>query len=83
MLECNLVLAMSSSTRNIYEEHIKPLPREEQVQLLDLLRNELENDSDNEHSILDLHGLGKEIWQGVDPMDYVSKLRDEWEERTK
>jgi hypothetical protein len=76
---------MSSSTRNIYEEHIKPLPREQQVRLLDLLRNELENDSDNgqSHSILELHGLGKEIWQDVDPKDYVSKLRDEWEERTK
>ena len=34
---------MSSSTKNIYEEYIKPLPREQQVQLLDLLRNELEN----------------------------------------
>jgi hypothetical protein len=76
---------MSSSTRNIYEEHIKPLPREQQVRLLDLLRNELESDSDNgqSHSILELHGLGKEIWQEVDPKDYVSKLRDEWEERTK
>jgi hypothetical protein len=71
---------MSSITRNIYEEHIKRLPLEEQVQLLDLLRNELESDNDNgkRHSIRELHGLGKEIWQGVDPKDYVRKLRDEW-----
>jgi hypothetical protein len=50
-----------------------------------LLRNELENGDDNgqRHSILELHGLGKEIWQGVDPKDYVSKLRDEWEDRAK
>lgn len=76
---------MSSSTKNIYDEHIKPLPREQQVQLLDLLRNELENGDDNEqpHSILELHGLGKEIWQGVDPKDYVKELRDEWKERVK
>jgi len=76
---------MSSSTKNIYEEHIKPLPREQQVQLLDLLRSELENpDDDRErHSILELHGLGKEIWQGVDPKEYVRKLRDEWEERVR
>ena len=76
---------MSSSTKNIYDEHIKPLPREQQVQLLDLLRNELENGTDDRrpHSILELHGLGKEIWQGVDPKDCVSKLRDEWEERVK
>lgn len=74
---------MSSNTKNIYDEHIKPLPREQQVQLLNLLRNELENgdDDDQRHSILELHGLGKEIWQGVDPNEYVRKLRDEWEER--
>jgi hypothetical protein len=71
---------MSSSTKNIYDEHIKPLPREQQVQLLDLLQTELENgdDSRQRHSILELHGLGKEIWQGVDPSEYVKKLRDEW-----
>lgn len=74
---------MSSSTKNIYDEYIKPLPREQQVQLLDLLRNELKNGDDNgeRHSILELHGLGKEIWQGVDTNDCVRKLRDEWEDR--
>jgi len=74
---------MSSSTRNIYDEHIKPLPREQQVQLLDLLQAELENGDDNgqRRSILELRGLGKEIWQDIDPRDYVRKLRDEWEER--
>jgi hypothetical protein len=74
---------MTSGTKNIYDEHIKPLPREEQVQLLDLLQTELDNGDDNgeRHSILELHGLGTEIWQGIDPKDYVKKLRDEWEER--
>ena len=76
---------MSSNTKNIYDEHIKPLPREQQVQLLDLLRTELENGGDNgqKHSILELHGLGKEIWQGVDSNEYVRKLRDEWEDRVR
>ena len=71
--------AMSSSTRNIYDEHIKPLPREQRRVLLNILRNELENGDDDgqRRSILELHGLGKEIWQGVDPKDYVRKLRDE------
>ena len=26
-----------------------------------------------------LHGLGSEIWQGVDPVVYVRQLRDEWQ----
>ena len=74
---------MSSNTKNIYEEHIKSLPRAQQVQLLNILRHELENGDDNgkRHSILELHGLGKEIWQGVNPKEYVNKLRDEWEDR--
>ena len=80
MLEFNPVSPCSSSTRNIYDEHIKPLPREQRRVLLNILRNELENGDDDgqRRSILELHGLGKEIWQGVDPKDYVRKLRDEW-----
>jgi len=76
---------MSSNTKNIYDKHIKSLPREQQVQLLGLLRTELENGDENgqRHSILELHGLGKEIWQNVDPNEYVRKLRDEWEDRAR
>ena len=76
---------MSSTTKNIYDEHIKPLPRAQQLQLLDLLRNEIEkgDDGGRPHSILELHGLGKEIWQGVDGDEYVRKLRDAWEERVR
>jgi hypothetical protein len=76
---------MSSSTKNIYDEHIKPLSREQQLLLLDLLQTELANGDDDgrRHSILELHGLGKEIWEGVDPKEYVGKLRDEWDERVR
>jgi hypothetical protein len=71
---------MSSGIENIYEQYIKPLPREQQRLLLDVLRAELDNgtNSTKPRSILDLHGLGKEIWQGVDPQEYVRELRDEW-----
>jgi plasmid stability protein len=30
------------------------------------------------HSILELQGLGKEVWNGVDPADYVARERDSW-----
>ncbi len=33
------------------------------------------------HSILELRGLGKEVWKGVDPSQYVNELRDEWNDR--
>jgi len=30
------------------------------------------------HSLLELKGLGKEIWQDIDVDEYVNQLRDEW-----
>ena len=29
-------------------------------------------------SLLELRGLGKEIWEGVDPVEYVKQERDSW-----
>jgi plasmid stability protein len=31
------------------------------------------------HSILELRGLGKELWEGVDPAGYVQAERDSWD----
>ena len=31
------------------------------------------------HSLLELEGLGAEIWKGIDPQEYVDKERDSWE----
>jgi len=30
-------------------------------------------------SLLELRGLGKEIWEGIDPVEYVKQERDSWE----
>ena len=30
-------------------------------------------------SILELRGLGKEIWEGIDPAEYVRQERDSWD----
>lgn len=32
----------------------------------------------SKHSILELQGLGKEIWEGVDPRGYVNQERNAW-----
>lgn len=31
------------------------------------------------HSILELRGLGKDLWEGIDPVDYVRAERDSWD----
>lgn len=30
------------------------------------------------HSIMELEGLGKEIWQGIDAQEYVNQERSSW-----
>lgn len=30
-------------------------------------------------SLMELQGLGREVWAGVDAQDYVDGLRDEWD----
>jgi len=32
-------------------------------------------------SILELEGLGKEVWAGMDARQYIDALRDEWDAR--
>jgi hypothetical protein len=69
----------------IYQKHIKALPREERLQLVALIAHELATEDapseEPKHSVLELRGLGKEIWNGVDGQEYVNGLRDEWDER--
>jgi plasmid stability protein len=31
------------------------------------------------HSILELRGLGKELWKDIDPVEYVRAERDSWD----
>ena len=42
-----------------------------------LLSNALE--SSKPLSILDLQGLGKELWEGIDPAEHVRRERTSWD----
>ena len=66
----------------IYERQIKPLPRAVRLQLLARIAQDLavtDETDDPESSLLELEGLGAEIWQGIDVQQYVNELRDEWD----
>jgi hypothetical protein len=41
----------------------------------------LRRPSAQRHSLLELRGLGREIWQGIDPKKYIDELRNEWDAR--
>lgn len=73
------------SIEQLYERHIKPLPSHKQLKLVELIARKMARASDsNKHpkrSIMELHGLGAEIWEGIDAQEYVNELRKEWDHR--
>ena len=66
----------------IYEHHVRWLSAAERLRLLALIAQSLEDEAvlsdeaPKRHSILELHGLGKEIWEGIDAQEYVNALRE-------
>ncbi len=77
---------MQTNIETIYQQHIKPLSHDEQLKLLAKMAEELANGKQEKElpkkrSIMELHGLGAEIWEGIDAQEYVNELRNEWEHR--
>ncbi|MFL5800692.1 MAG: hypothetical protein ACJ8CR_03020 [Roseiflexaceae bacterium] len=71
---------------DIYERHIKPLPPAERLRLLAIVAQDLATEPtqatvQRQRSLLELEGLGAEIWQGIDAQEYVNELRKEWDHR--
>ncbi|TAE59080.1 MAG: hypothetical protein EAZ76_11725 [Nostocales cyanobacterium] len=63
-------------------EQAKNLTAEEQLKLVEdlsiLIRQQLTITSKPKRSILELRGLGKEIWGNIDAQEYVNQERDSW-----
>lgn len=77
---------MRTNIETIYRQHIKPLAPEERLKLLAKMAEGLANgeekiETPEKRSLLELEGLGAEIWEGVDAQKYVDEMRDEWERR--
>lgn len=49
---------------------LKDLPNDQKKQLLQ---------TDNEPSLMELDGLGKEMWQEIDVDEYIRKEREAWD----
>ena len=55
---------------------------EEQLSLMKIISAALKKSLGKrvaKHSILELEGLGSEIWKGVDAQEYVRKERESWD----
>ena len=74
------------SLEELYARYVKPLPPAERLRLIamttqDLAQQNAEEESRPKRSIMELHGLGAEIWKGIDAQEYVNELRSEWDHR--
>lgn len=66
---------------NDYVKGIKGLNPEEQLNLIEIISAQLKKDiarKKAKHSIMELEGLGAELWKGIDAQEYVRKERDSW-----
>ena len=60
-------------------KEIQQLSLDERKALIHILSESM--DEPKLYSILEFQGIGKGLLNGVDAQDYVSGLRDEWDER--
>lgn len=65
-----------------YIKGIKNLNPEEQLNLIEIISAQLKNRyarKKTKHSIMELEGLGADIWKGVDAQEFVRKERESWD----
>ncbi len=64
----------------LYEQQVKPLPLADQMRLVELIARHAARSAvlepSSTHGIMELHGLGAEVWEGIDAQEYVNKLRE-------
>jgi hypothetical protein len=64
-----------------YVKGIKELKPEEQLNLVEIISAQLKKslaEKKIKHNIMELEGLGAELWKGIDAQEYVRKERDSW-----
>ena len=76
---------MSTITvEKLYRRYIESIPASDQLHLIALIsqhlaKNSFEQGKTKTRSLLELEGLGAEIWEGIDAQEYIDELRDEWD----
>lgn len=73
-----------SSADDLYEMQIRRLPLRERLHLAQRIIGEAASavsEPERPRSLLELEGLGAELWKGMDAQDYVDELRREWDHR--
>jgi hypothetical protein len=67
---------------DLYDLEIRGLPLPDRLRLAQRILGDVATEAAAEtgpsRSLLDLEGLGAELWGSVDAQDYVDGLREEW-----
>lgn len=70
---------------DLYDLEIRGLPLPDRLRLAQRILGDVATEATAEagpsRSLLDLEGLGAELWGSVDAQDYVNRLREEWDSR--
>ena len=71
---------MATQTYESALQMAESLSREERLRLIEELTAHVGEGaaSEPQHSIMELCGLGKEIWEGIDAQEYVNRERASW-----
>lgn len=73
-----------TNVEQLYQQYIQYIPVEEQLELISIISRKIMRQSKPEYkkrrSLLELEGLGAEIWEGIDGQKYVDDLRNEWDQ---
>ncbi len=68
--------------REFYEQHVRALPLNDRLLLMQMISDDIEaNSDDHSPGVAELEGLGAEMWVGIEAQDQVRGLREEWEQR--
>lgn len=65
-----------------YVRGIQRLRPEEQLSLVEIISVKLKKTLGRKkakHSIMELEGLGADVWKGIDAQHYVSEERESWD----
>jgi hypothetical protein len=67
----------------LYSSQIKMLSLEDRLRLAErIIADAVPGEAGRGcRSLLDLEGLGEDLWRGIDAQQYVNELRGEWEMR--
>ncbi|GIV05377.1 MAG: hypothetical protein KatS3mg016_0952 [Fimbriimonadales bacterium] len=74
-------MATPLTVEELYERYIRVLTPQQKIHLLAKIATELAESrvAEKPQSILELHGLGAEVWREIDIQAYIDQLRSEWD----